>query len=282
MMLDLDSVRLFVLSIDLGNFTRAAEAVGTVQPVVSQRIKQLETALGRSLLVRTPRYLRTTADGALFLARARELLAAHDNALRFSQQPTTRFAFAVSDHALGASVETLLRRARAVLPPDAEIEAQLGFSQEIRTSFDQGRFDAIFIRRAPNAVEGEAIGLDPVGWRASPDWTWRSSEPIALATLGEKCGVRASAIRHLEKARLPWREAFVAGSCSALLSFVRAGLGVAPMGRLACGGLPDRGPELGLPALPDSEIALFARAHSPQTAQAIRALTACMKASTAS
>jgi DNA-binding transcriptional LysR family regulator len=278
-MLDLESVRLFVLSVELGNFTRAAEAVGTVQPVVSQRVKQLETVLGRKLLARTPRFLRTTADGALFLPRARDLLAAHDKALGFSQQPSIRFAFAVSDHALGASVETLLRRARAVLPPDAEIEAQLGFSQEIRALFDQGRFDAVFVRRAPNAAEGETIGLDPVGWRASPDWSWRSGEPIALATLGEKCGVRASAVRQLEKARLPWREAFVAGSCSALMSFVRAGLGVAPMGRLACGGVPDRGPELGLPALPESEIALFARAQSPQGAQAIRALTACMKAS---
>ena len=46
-MLDLESVRLLVLVADLGNLTRAAAAAGTVQPVVSQRLKSLEAALGR-------------------------------------------------------------------------------------------------------------------------------------------------------------------------------------------------------------------------------------------
>ena len=51
-MLDLASVRLFVLAAELGNLTRAAEAAGTVQPVVSARLKGLEAALGRKLLAR--------------------------------------------------------------------------------------------------------------------------------------------------------------------------------------------------------------------------------------
>ena len=84
--------------------------------------------------------------------------------------------------------------------------------------------------------------------------------PVPLATLGPPCGVRAMAIRQLEAARRPWREAFVGGSCAALLAGVRAGLGVAPMGRVASGAMPDHGPRLGLPALPSSEIVLFARA----------------------
>jgi len=43
-MLDLESVRLFVLVVDFGNLTRAAQAAGTVQPVVSQRLRALEAA----------------------------------------------------------------------------------------------------------------------------------------------------------------------------------------------------------------------------------------------
>lgn len=66
MMLDLESVRLFVLVVDLGSLTRAAEAAGTVQPVVSQRLKALEAALGRKVLERTPRFVRLTQDGAIF------------------------------------------------------------------------------------------------------------------------------------------------------------------------------------------------------------------------
>ena len=43
-MLDLESVRLFVLALEFGNLTRAAEAAGTVQPAVSARLKALEAA----------------------------------------------------------------------------------------------------------------------------------------------------------------------------------------------------------------------------------------------
>ncbi|MBM0207215.1 LysR family transcriptional regulator [Micromonospora sp. STR1s_5] len=69
MMLDLASVRLFILAVEFGNLTRAAQAAGTVQPVVSARLKGLEAALGRKLLERTPRYVRPTEDGLAFLAK---------------------------------------------------------------------------------------------------------------------------------------------------------------------------------------------------------------------
>src|SRR5579864_8193590 len=98
MMLDLESVRLFVLAAELGNLTRAAEAGGTVQPVVSQRLKSLEATLGRKLLERTPRFVRMTADGVAFLDRARALLAAHDAALAVDDRPAVHIALGVSDH----------------------------------------------------------------------------------------------------------------------------------------------------------------------------------------
>jgi DNA-binding transcriptional LysR family regulator len=98
MMLDLESVRLFVLAADLGNLTRAAEAAGTVQPIVSQRLKALETALGYRLLERSPRYVRLTPRGSLFLDRARPLLSAHDAALNPEDRPAVRIGLGMSDH----------------------------------------------------------------------------------------------------------------------------------------------------------------------------------------
>ena len=73
--------------------------------------------------------------------------------------------------------------------------------------------------------------------------------------------------------------AFVGGSCAALLAGARAGLGVAPMGRVGSGGAPDAGPALGLLSLPASEVVLFARADSPAVASALRALAAGVRAS---
>src|SRR5579871_160645 len=112
MMLDLESVRLFVLSAQYGNMTRAAEAAGTVQPVVSQRIKALEHRLGRRLLDRTPRHVRLTDAGIAFLERAKALLAAHDAALSNEEGDAPSIAIGISDHVLGTSLHEVLRSLR--------------------------------------------------------------------------------------------------------------------------------------------------------------------------
>ncbi|MBP0573424.1 hypothetical protein J8J27_22260, partial [Mycobacterium tuberculosis] len=93
------------------------------------------------------------------------------------------------------------------------------------------------------------------------------------------CGVRAVAIRSLDRHNIPWREAFVGGSCASLLAAAEAGLGIAPLGRLAGGRLADRGAALNLPALPASDIVLIGRAATPAHAAASRALAAGIRAS---
>jgi hypothetical protein len=74
------------------------------------------------------------------------------------------------------------------------------------------------------------------------------------------------------------REGGGAGGCAALLAAAEAGLGVAPMGRAAAGRAPDRGPALGPPPLPASEVVLFGRASSPAAAAGLRALAAAVRA----
>src|SRR5215472_7870865 len=96
--LDLDAVNAFVLVADYRSFTRAAEAQGTTQSAVSLKLKRLERHLGRRLIERTPRLVRVSAEGAAFLDRARDLLAAHDRAVG-GDGTVSRLAFGISDHA---------------------------------------------------------------------------------------------------------------------------------------------------------------------------------------
>ncbi len=271
-MLDLASVRLFILAVEFGNLTRAAEAAGTVQPVVSARLKGLETTLGRKLLERTPRFVRPTEDGLAFLAKARALMAAHDEAARFDEGPRTRFTIGASDHALGAGLEHVIRHVRAALPPRSAIELRIGLSQHVRALFDDGELDAVIVRREAGGADGEVLGTDPLGWRSADEGVMAPDLAVPLVTLEAPCGVRAMAIRRLEAVHRPWRAAFVGGSCTALLAAVRAGLGVAPMGAVASGGMSDVGPRFGLPDLPPSEIVMFARTSSSAASAAARAL----------
>ncbi|WP_246413244.1 LysR family transcriptional regulator [Methylobacterium brachythecii] len=271
-MLDLVSVRLFVLALDLGSLTRAAEAAGTVQPVVSQRLKALEATLGRKLLDRSPRFVRATEDGRAFLEKARLLLRSHDEAMRFTEAPAVRFSLGFSDHALGLGIEPVLQAVRSALPGNAIIDVRMGLSQDLRPRFDAGQLDAIVIRRESGGREGEVLGNDHLGWRAAQGWSRSADGPLPLATLGMPCGVHEAAIRLLDRARIPWRESFQASSCAALCAGVRSGLGVALLGDAACDGMPDAGPALGLPPIPASEIVMFGRAGSPIVGDALRAL----------
>lgn len=276
-MLDLTSVRLFILAVEFENLTRAAEAAGTVQPVVSARIKGLEAALGRKLLERTPRFVRPTEDGLGFLIKARALMAAHDEATRFDDAPAVRIVIGASDHALGTGLEHVIRHVRAALPARSAVELRLGLSQQVRSSFDEGELDAVIIRREAGGADGEVLGLDPLGWRSMEEDVVAPDHPIPLVTLGPTCGVRSMAVRHLDAARRPWREAFVGGSCSAMVAAVRAGLGIAPMGAVASGRMSDVGSRYDLPALPPSEIVMFARATSPSAGAAAQALEAAVQ-----
>ena len=275
-MLDLQSVRIFVLVAEYGNMTRAAEAAGTVQPVVSQRIRTLEEVLGRRLLDRTPRFVRLTEAGIVFLERARRLLAAHDAAMAPEGGEPIHIALAVSDHTLGTSFDTILRRLRSAVPQRASFALRLGQSLEVKDLFERGEVDLAIIRRESHGADGEVLGEDPVEWYASSGWR-RPEGPLPLITLPPPCGVRGAAVKALDQAFIPWRDAFVGGSCLALAAAVQAGLGVAPLGRLVAGSMSEYETLSDLPALPASQVVMLVRAHSPLVAAAARSLSASLR-----
>jgi DNA-binding transcriptional LysR family regulator len=70
----------FVAVVEAGSFVGAADATGLSKAAVSRHVGELEQRLGARLLHRTTRRLSLTDDGQLFFARAKEMLAAVDEA----------------------------------------------------------------------------------------------------------------------------------------------------------------------------------------------------------
>lgn len=70
----------FVAVVEAGSFVGAAETLGLSKAAVSRHVGELEQRLGTRLLHRTTRRLSLTDDGQLFYARAKEMLAAVDEA----------------------------------------------------------------------------------------------------------------------------------------------------------------------------------------------------------
>ena len=70
----LSAMATFVAVVDTGSFTRAAESLDLPKARVSQRISDLEAALGVRLLQRSTRALSLTKDGDVYLERCRQIL----------------------------------------------------------------------------------------------------------------------------------------------------------------------------------------------------------------
>jgi DNA-binding transcriptional LysR family regulator len=76
----LRELAVFVRAAESGSFSRAARELGLSQPSVSRIVGELEARLGVTLLLRTTRRITVTDAGALFLDRAREILAEIEDA----------------------------------------------------------------------------------------------------------------------------------------------------------------------------------------------------------
>ncbi|CPH03354.1 LysR family transcriptional regulator [Burkholderia pseudomallei] len=254
--LDLDAVRAFVLVAELASFTRAADALGTTQSAVSLKLKRLEAQLGKPLLERTPRRVTLAAVGAAFLPAARELLDAHERALAALSSAQRRLVIGVSEHVAVPDLPAVLTGLNRH-DPGLALEMHVGMSAGLLAQYDERRLDAAFVRHEPGEDpprdDATLLFTEPLAWLAARGWT------------------RAAALRALERAGVRWRERFTGGGVAAVAVAAAAGLAVCPLARrVAPRSLVDVGARLRLPALPDSQVALYSRVRDARSIDTLR------------
>jgi DNA-binding transcriptional LysR family regulator len=276
--LDIEAVQAFVLVADLKSFTRAAEAMDTTQSAVSLKIKRLEQELGRRLLERTPRLVRLSADGNLFIGSARSLVAAHQGAISSFSVEQRRLIVGLSQHIVGAELPFLLKRMSGS-EPGMTLDMRVAASQDLLDDFDRGALDAaVVLRHDSRRQDGEILLTEQFGWMALPDFAHRPGEPLRLATQAEPCSVRSMALAALNGAKIPWTEVFVGGGVTTIGAAVSAGLAIAALGRrVAPRGTVDLGPQLGLPPLPSRDVMLYSNLIDQQARRALRTLAAAIR-----
>lgn len=84
--MELRHLRYFIAVGEELNFTKAAQRMCTVQPSLSQQIKDLEHEVGVQLLMRTNRKVELTAEGQAFLKEARLSLEHAEKAIMDARQ----------------------------------------------------------------------------------------------------------------------------------------------------------------------------------------------------
>jgi len=275
--LDIPTVQAFLLVAELQSFTRAAEVLGTTQASVSMKLQRLEAALGKRLVERSPRAVRITADGAAFQDDARALIAAHDRALSGSAPVRQQLTLGISDHAAGPELVSILEKLKTA-SSSLTLAVTIDFSRTLLDAFDNGDLDAVVVRQEGSRRGGEVLCTDSFGWFASPGFQWSKGETLRIAALAAPCGVRAMAIRALDKGRVKWTEAFVGGGVSAVVAAAAAGLAVAPLAkRIAPAGMVDVGTAFGLPKFGTSKVMLYSRISDALKRAALRILAATFR-----
>jgi len=275
--LDVDAVKAFVTIADLQSFTRAADALGTTQGAISVKLKRLEEKLGQRLVERTPRLVRLSAQGAVFLDSARAFLAAHDRAIAGLSSERRRFSLGVATHVGAAELPTVLARLSAH-DPALTIEVRLDDARDLLDAFDRGVIDAVIIFREDDRRDGVVLGPDQFGWFATPDFVHHPGRPLRLAASSPACGILNVATRALDAAGLPWDEVFLGCGSFAVAEAVSAGLAISVFScRMAPSGTIEVSERFGLPALPASEIVLLSTLSDARSRAALKILAAAFR-----
>ena len=277
-MLDMEAVRAFVWIAQMRSFTRAAEALNSTQSALSLKLKKLEEHLGRRLLERTPRQVRLSAEGAVFLDAARALVDAHEQAVGTLHTPQRRLVIGLSHQIVGVQLPAVLRHMHSQ-QPQIQFELRVAGSRELLSSLDAGTLDAALIIQFEDIRRrGEKLFAEPYGWVASIDAANRIREPIPLATQGENCSIRNQAVRLLDHAGVSWKEVYVGQGAAALGAAAAAGLAVAVLARAATPqGTMDVGPVLKLPALPVPNVFLYSNLTDSRSRSVLRTLARAFK-----
>lgn len=276
--LDLDAVKAFVFIADLQSFTRAAEVLETTQSAISLKVRRLEDHLGRRLLERTPRQVRLSAEGAVFLNAARSLVGAHERAVSSFHIEQRRLTIGISHQIVGSELPALLRRMNEH-DPGLLIEMRVAGSREVMQAYEEGTLDAALILQPDNRRnQGETIFTENFAWIGAINWEPRAGQPLPLSTQGEACSIRAAAVRALDQAGIPWTEVFIGKGAAIVGAAAAAGLAIAVLARrTAPTGTMDIGPTLNLPPLSSQEVVLYTALNDRRSRDAMRTLATAFK-----
>ena len=154
--MELRHLRYFIAVAEEGSLTNAAgRRLHTAQPSLSRQIRDLELEVGVKLLERKARGVALTAAGRVFLDQARLVLmqveAACESARRVEKpgKPVFVLGFLIGQEVTWLPDALRILREEA---PDVEIMLSSQSSPELALGLMQGKVDAAFLRREPQAA----------------------------------------------------------------------------------------------------------------------------------
>ena len=273
-LLDTDTLRTFVAIAENGSFTRAAHQVFRTPSALSMQIKRLEETLGQSLFIREARRVSLTPEGEVLLGYGRRLLKLNEEAVGRFLAPSLEGSVRLgTPDDVGTRVlpQVLTRFARS--HPAVQVNVNAGRSIDLLKRLDDGELDLALVTLGHSdlsAKRGEVVHTEPLVWAGRDGGVAVQRSPLPLSLANHGCAWREMALGALDKAEISYRVAYNSEHCAGQEAAMLADLAVAPFpASLVQPPLRVLGPENGLPALGDYQIALVRRDGSGPAAEAL-------------
>jgi DNA-binding transcriptional LysR family regulator len=266
--LSIDLLRTFVTVAKVNSYTKASCLLNMTQSAVSMQMKRLEEQTG-TLFIKQGKRFSISPTGERLHEHAVRILKAHDDALTVLANPEIHDHIRLGSPELYASsvLPNALRRFYAKYP-NSRIDFSTNTKENMLRKIDNGDLDIAICADMPEPYE--KIYSENIVWVSSPCRAAVQVRPLPLAVYPEGCHIRRWSTGALEKAGIPYRISFIASSVFAILSAVRAGIAVAPVGISRVQGEQELYTILtNMPKLPDNTMSIVTspnlRSQSAQT-----------------
>jgi DNA-binding transcriptional LysR family regulator len=255
--LDPDLLKAFVAVADHRSFTRAAAMLNRTQSAVSMQIKRLEGRLGVELFARSKVNVDLSSAGEGLLGYARRILLLNDEAVGRLRDHKVEgvVRLGVMDDYGSLVVPPLLSRFVSGYPL-IHIEMETGLTATMVERLGSS-FDLVIAMHPEGRGGGEFLRREQAVWAASASHPVEAMDPLPVALYPQGCLFRQWAMQALDRAKRPWRLAFVSHSLAAVEAIAAQGLAVTVV---KSGTFPSKLRALserdGMPKLPAADIRL--------------------------
>lgn len=228
-----DLLRAFVSVIDLGGYTRAADALGRTQPAVSLQMKRLEELLDAKLLSHEGRELKLTEEGEALALYARQLLRLNDEAVAQLKGRSAKGQLRVglpTDFSVSFLQEAIVgfagEQAKVVLSITCDL------SRKLLDLLHADELDIVIalLAREKNPYLVRSWEERPI-WAVARDFGLNRQAPVPLVTHPEGCEYRRRMTAALRAEGRDFRVAYTTPDIGGLQRAVSAGLGVTALTR---------------------------------------------------
>jgi len=221
-----DSLRTFVMVVEVGGFAKAGDLLGLSQPAVSLQVKRLEDLLGYKLFKKQGQRQVLNQYGELLLPMAKQMVQHNDAILQLftSESVTGKVRLGIPSEFAARILPSIIGDFVA-LYPEVSLEVKSRLSKHLLSDERQDQFDLVLALNEQLDSEKFPIFIqDQLVWVG--DLSLAQNETVTLVTAPEGCIYRRRATQALEKAGIKYRIVYSNADLTGLIAALKERLGI--------------------------------------------------------